>query len=176
MGMTRPGSAATSRAVASRFSSLRLAITTCAPAAARRWVMALPMPRPPPVTRATLSFKAGLEFMAVMHTSVTLSSRKSHNHYRHFTFVLQPARNLWGYLRDFAQSGYNSLDDTTLLRECANGIQPAHENLCIVSLQRGDGAGEVSPPVTRDVFVPVLPVLAHPGRPGTESRQPSRCL
>src|SRR5262245_38796384 len=53
MGTTRPGKVESSCAVASRFSSLRLAITTCAPASARRLAIALPMPRPPPVTTAT---------------------------------------------------------------------------------------------------------------------------
>src|SRR5438128_1366759 len=57
MGTILPPSEANSRAVASRFSSLRLAMTTFAPAAASRLVMALPMPRPPPVTMATLPFR-----------------------------------------------------------------------------------------------------------------------
>ncbi len=39
----------------SRFSSLRLAITTSAPARANSSAMDLPMPTPPPVTMATLS-------------------------------------------------------------------------------------------------------------------------
>ena len=39
--------------MASRFSFLRLAMTTFAPASASRAAIALPMPRPPPVTRAT---------------------------------------------------------------------------------------------------------------------------
>src|SRR5262249_30444577 len=48
-----PGNDENSCAVDCRFSILRLAMTTFAPAAAKRSVIALPMPRPPPVTTAT---------------------------------------------------------------------------------------------------------------------------
>src|SRR5262245_25338727 len=54
MGTTFPGSDESSSAVAWRIGSFRLAMTTLAPAAARCFVMALPMPRPPPVTMAVL--------------------------------------------------------------------------------------------------------------------------
>src|ERR1041385_1894420 len=52
-GSTRPGRSASSPAVFSSTSSFRLAMATSAPAAASRAAMAFPMPRPPPVTRAT---------------------------------------------------------------------------------------------------------------------------
>src|SRR5262245_11346076 len=54
IGTTLPGSVESSLAVASRFCILRLAITTFAPASAKCRAIALPMPRPPPVTIATL--------------------------------------------------------------------------------------------------------------------------
>src|ERR1700730_18808319 len=51
----RRPSLAISAVTGSRFSSLRLAITTSAPARANSSAMDLPMPTPPPVTMATLS-------------------------------------------------------------------------------------------------------------------------
>src|SRR5262245_14608462 len=54
IGTTLPGSVDSSFAVASRFGILRLAMTTFAPASAKCRAIALPMPRPPPVTIATL--------------------------------------------------------------------------------------------------------------------------
>src|ERR1043166_9117873 len=53
MGCTLPARPASSAAVRSSTSSLRLAMATRAPAAASRRGVAFPMPRPPPVTRAT---------------------------------------------------------------------------------------------------------------------------
>src|SRR4051812_30839763 len=64
-GTTFPGRSANSAAVAWRFSSFRLAITTPAPASARQRVIALPIPRPPPVTRATLPAREIVAGMAV---------------------------------------------------------------------------------------------------------------
>ena len=61
--------------MACRFSSLRLAMTTLAPASARRWAMALPMPRPPPVTRATLPAREIVADMAhSVHSRYSASS------------------------------------------------------------------------------------------------------
>src|SRR5579862_677429 len=57
MGITLPASESNSLAVVSGFSDLRLAITTLAPAAASRWVIALPIPLPPPVTMATFPLR-----------------------------------------------------------------------------------------------------------------------
>jgi hypothetical protein len=50
----RPVEALTCSAAVSHASSLREAMTTSAPASARVWTMARPMPRDPPVTTATL--------------------------------------------------------------------------------------------------------------------------
>src|ERR1051325_8031918 len=58
-GSTRPGRSASSPAVFSSTSSFRLAMATSAPAAASRAAMAFPMPRPPPVTRATRWLRSG---------------------------------------------------------------------------------------------------------------------
>src|ERR1043166_9530808 len=57
MGTILPGKEENSFAVASSVSNDRLAMTTFAPASANRRVMALPMPRQPPVTMAVLSFR-----------------------------------------------------------------------------------------------------------------------
>src|SRR4029078_11993793 len=54
----RPVEVLTCSAAASHASSLREAITTSAPASARVWTMARPMPRDPPVTTATLPVRS----------------------------------------------------------------------------------------------------------------------
>src|SRR5437867_9162407 len=64
VGTASTRSAPTRAAMRSRVAAsspiVRLASTTRAPSAASRAAVAAPMPRPPPVTMATLSFRPGL--------------------------------------------------------------------------------------------------------------------
>src|SRR5213075_2607159 len=88
MGMILPGKEANSSAVAWRFSSLRLAMTTLAPASDKRRVMALPMPRPPPVTRATLPWRLRFVFTRWIQTSSNRGVRVSRACVAHFLFPI----------------------------------------------------------------------------------------